>query len=179
VRLIPGRRHLLVGRRVLVRGYTPIARPGRAVVLELLLRDGSYTEVDRTWTNEDGKFYLHWYPSRPGYFRGRGAPGQPRRWFAELHAAALHLLDRDRVLLRARLLRQPHRLWADLLQQPARCRPPLAGCGHRLTVRYQGRSTTVTVVDRGPYVHGREYDLTEATRNYLGFDGVDEIWTTT
>jgi hypothetical protein len=61
----------------LVRSYTPIPRPGRAVVLELLLRDGSYTEVDRTWTNEDGKFYLHWYPSRPGYFRVRVRPVNP------------------------------------------------------------------------------------------------------
>jgi rare lipoprotein A (peptidoglycan hydrolase) len=36
----------------------------------------------------------------------------------------------------------------------------------------------VQVIDRGPYVEGREYDLTEATARRIGFDinaGVAEI----
>jgi rare lipoprotein A len=51
-------------------------------------------------------------------------------------------------------------------------------CGTRVTIRYNGRAITVPVVDRGPYVRGRDSDLTEATRNHLGFDGVDTIWAT-
>jgi rare lipoprotein A (peptidoglycan hydrolase) len=34
----------------------------------------------------------------------------------------------------------------------------------------------VRVIDRGPYVAGREYDLTEATARALGFEGVGEMW---
>jgi rare lipoprotein A len=45
-------------------------------------------------------------------------------------------------------------------------------CGTRVKLRYQGRSITVPVIDRGPYVAGRDYDLTEATRDRLGFPGV-------
>jgi rare lipoprotein A len=33
----------------------------------------------------------------------------------------------------------------------------------------------VPVVDRGPYVGGREFDLTAATRSRLGFDGTGTI----
>lgn len=51
-------------------------------------------------------------------------------------------------------------------------------CGTWLTLRYGGRSVRVQVVDRGPYVAGREFDLTEATKRALGFEGVGVVWTT-
>jgi rare lipoprotein A (peptidoglycan hydrolase) len=48
-------------------------------------------------------------------------------------------------------------------------------CGTKVKIRYHGRSVTVPVIDRGPYVAGRDYDLTEATRNRLGFPGVGTV----
>ncbi|HWB70117.1 MAG TPA: septal ring lytic transglycosylase RlpA family protein [Solirubrobacterales bacterium] len=42
-------------------------------------------------------------------------------------------------------------------------------CGTPVKLRYRGRSITVPVVDRGPYVAGRDFDLTEATKARLGF----------
>jgi rare lipoprotein A len=45
-------------------------------------------------------------------------------------------------------------------------------CGTMVKLRYHGHAITVPVIDRGPYVAGRDYDLTEATRNRLGFPGV-------
>ena len=48
-------------------------------------------------------------------------------------------------------------------------------CGTMVKIRYHGRSVTVPVIDRGPYVAGRDYDLTEATRNRLGFPGVGTV----
>ena len=42
-------------------------------------------------------------------------------------------------------------------------------CGTNLTLRYKGREVDVEVVDRGPYVGDREFDLTEATKNKLRF----------
>ncbi|HEY3865551.1 MAG TPA: RlpA-like double-psi beta-barrel domain-containing protein [Solirubrobacteraceae bacterium] len=51
-------------------------------------------------------------------------------------------------------------------------------CGTRVTLRYDGRTVRVDVIDRGPYVAGREFDLTEATKQALGFGGVGEVWST-
>lgn len=51
-------------------------------------------------------------------------------------------------------------------------------CGTIVTLRYGGRTVRVPVVDRGPYVEGREFDLTEATKEALGFEGVGEVWAT-
>ena len=42
-------------------------------------------------------------------------------------------------------------------------------CGTRIRFLYRGRKTTVRVIDRGPFVAGRDFDLTIATRNRLRF----------
>lgn len=48
-------------------------------------------------------------------------------------------------------------------------------CGTRLTVCYQGRCSPASVVDRGPYVSGRDFDLTGALAYRIGFGGVGTI----
>jgi rare lipoprotein A len=51
-------------------------------------------------------------------------------------------------------------------------------CGTKVTLRHGRRSLRVRVIDRGPYVGGREYDLTAATARRLGFRGHGPILTT-
>jgi hypothetical protein len=51
-------------------------------------------------------------------------------------------------------------------------------CGTKVTLRYHGRTVTVPVIDRGPYVAGRDYDLTWAVKQRLGFPGVDTVMAT-
>jgi hypothetical protein len=51
-------------------------------------------------------------------------------------------------------------------------------CGTLVTLRYDGRTVRVPVLDRGPYVAGREFDLTQATKQALGFGDLGEVWST-
>lgn len=51
-------------------------------------------------------------------------------------------------------------------------------CGTLVTLRYGNRRVRVPVVDRGPYVAGRDYDLTPATKAALGFGDTGTIWAT-
>jgi rare lipoprotein A len=51
-------------------------------------------------------------------------------------------------------------------------------CGTLVTLRYGGHTVRVPVIDRGPYVAGRDFDLTEATKRALGFEGVGQVWST-
>jgi peptidoglycan lytic transglycosylase len=51
-------------------------------------------------------------------------------------------------------------------------------CGTLVTLRYGGHSVRVPVIDRGPYVAGREFDLTEATKRALGFGDTGQVWST-
>ena len=48
-------------------------------------------------------------------------------------------------------------------------------CGTKVKLRYHGRTVTVPVIDRGPYVAGRDYDLTWAVKLKLGFPGVGTV----
>ncbi len=49
-------------------------------------------------------------------------------------------------------------------------------CGTMVALRYHGRKVVVPVIDRGPFVAGREFDLTEATKHALGFGDLGEVW---
>jgi rare lipoprotein A (peptidoglycan hydrolase) len=49
-------------------------------------------------------------------------------------------------------------------------------CGTKVTFRYNGRSVTATVDDRGPFVGGRDWDLNQNTASALGFGGVGAVW---
>jgi hypothetical protein len=51
-------------------------------------------------------------------------------------------------------------------------------CGTLVTLRFGGRTVRVPVIDRGPYVEGREFDLTEATKQSLGFGDTGQVWST-
>ncbi|MEA2346225.1 MAG: rare lipoprotein [Thermoleophilaceae bacterium] len=51
-------------------------------------------------------------------------------------------------------------------------------CGTKVTFYHRGRSVKVPVIDRGPYVGGRDWDLTTATARKLKVSGVEKIWST-
>jgi rare lipoprotein A (peptidoglycan hydrolase) len=48
-------------------------------------------------------------------------------------------------------------------------------CGTKLRLRYGSRTVAVRVIDRGPYVGGREFDLTAATKAALGFGSTGTV----
>lgn len=47
-------------------------------------------------------------------------------------------------------------------------------CGNSVRI-CAARCMTVRVVDRGPYVAGREFDITAATKNAIGFGGTGAV----
>lgn len=48
-------------------------------------------------------------------------------------------------------------------------------CGTMVTFRYGGKALRVPVIDRGPYIAGREWDLTGATAIALRFNGLGPV----
>jgi rare lipoprotein A len=49
-------------------------------------------------------------------------------------------------------------------------------CGTQVTFRNGGSEVTATVDDRGPFVAGRTWDLSQSTAGALGFAGVGPVW---
>jgi rare lipoprotein A len=52
---------------------------------------------------------------------------------------------------------------------------PVLPCGVHVYITYRNRTVLTQVIDHGPYVPGREFDLTEALAKRLGLHGVQTI----
>ena len=52
---------------------------------------------------------------------------------------------------------------------------PTLPCGARIFITFGGTTVLTQVVDRGPYVPGRQFDLTDALARRLGLRGVQVV----
>ena len=52
---------------------------------------------------------------------------------------------------------------------------PVIPCGAKIFLQLDGKSVLTQVIDRGPYVPGREFDLTEPLAAKLGLRGVEHV----
>jgi rare lipoprotein A len=140
---------------------------------------GSRGKILRTRTRAKGGFSVSWRPEGTGTYRVRVFAG------GNGHAAS----DASR-RIRVTGLRRAHAsyfgpgLYGGPMACGGRLYPGTRGvahkslpCGSRVTLRYRGRTVVTRVVDRGPFVPGREFDLTAATRNDLGFGDLGYVWT--
>ena len=56
--------------------------------------------------------------------------------------------------------------------------PPVLPCGVKIYLSFEGTRVLTEVIDRGPFVPGREFDLTKALADRIGLHGTQPIrWT--
>jgi hypothetical protein len=168
----PGPSHLNVvaGHRATVTGH---ARPGLAGRRARLQRraHGAWVTIDRATTRAGGRFVFRFRPQTPDSSRLRVLIDASRREIGRLN-----------VYRRAAVSWYGPGLYGNKLSCGGRLTPGTLGvahktlpCGTRVTLRKGHRVVRVKVVDRGPYVGGREFDLTEATRHRLGVGDVRSV----
>ena len=170
---------LRAGRRAVVAGkVTPVAA-GLTVSLQVT-RGRGWRTIDRDRTDAAGRYKL----------RQRLRSTLSRR--ARVHVApAPGILPVKRRLGRLNVYRYAYASWygPGLYGNRTGCGGTLyAGrvgvahkslpCGTMVTFKHGKRELRVPVIDRGPYVGGREYDLTAATAERLGFEGHGAILST-
>jgi hypothetical protein len=149
---------------------------GRVVALQVR-RSGHWLTVARTRTGSRGHFLVRYIPRRLISERARLRFGGGAGYRASLRR--LGRLNVFRMALASWYggggsLACGGQLTSYTLGVASRTLP----CGTLVTLRYGRRMVRVPVVDRGPYVGGREFDLTEATKRALGFEGVGTVWST-
>jgi len=170
VAIVRRRLNVVAGRRASLSGHIAGAAAGSGVALQRRAGAGWHT-IDRDRTAPDGGFAFRFRPRRPGsaVVRVSAAAGSEhvgrlnvyRRALASWYGPGLyggHLGCGGRLT--------PHTLGVASKTLP---------CGRKVTLRHRGRTVRVPVVDRGPYVGGRELDLTAATKERLGFAGAGMI----
>jgi rare lipoprotein A len=171
----PGHSQLdvLAGSRAIVTGRTEPGLVGRRVLLQRAGGDG-WATIDRATTQAAGVFAFRFRPQRPASARLRVLVDASRREIGRLN-----------VYRRAAVSWYGPGLYGNKLSCGGRLTPGTLGvahktlpCGTRVTLRRGSHVVRVSVVDRGPYSSGREFDLTAATRHRLHFDGVGSVLVT-
>jgi rare lipoprotein A (peptidoglycan hydrolase) len=174
------RRDVLAGRRVLARGILRPAAAGRAVALQVSTRNGRWATVDRDRTDAQGRYLLRWRATQPGTrqmrvaFRGARGLASTRRALGHLRVYRRAVASWYGPGLYGGKLACGGTLTAGTLGVAHKTLP----CGTKVTLRYRGRRVRVPVVDRGPFVGNREFDLTAATKHRLGFGSTGLVMTT-
>jgi rare lipoprotein A len=170
--ITPGKSRLnvLAGRRAAVKGRVRSGLAGRRAVLQRHSGHG-WTTIDRATTRAGGVFGFDFRPQRPGSAQLRVLVDAARREIGRLN-----------VYRRAAVSWYGPGLYGNKLSCGGRLTPGTLGvahktlpCGTRVTLRRGDRVIRVRVVDRGPYVGDREFDLTSATRSKLHFGGVGSL----
>jgi rare lipoprotein A len=164
------RMHVRAGQRMAVAGATT---PGRFTALQVR-RSGRWRTIDRDRSARSGRYALRGRIHRPMSVPARVKVGRAAR-----------PIGRANVYRFAAASWYGPGLYGNRLGCGGTLRPGRVGvahkslpCGTGLRLRHRGRTVHVRVIDRGPYVGGREYDLTETTARKLRFRGHGPILTT-
>jgi rare lipoprotein A (peptidoglycan hydrolase) len=167
------RLHIRAGHRVSVTGTVQPATAGVVASLQIRRR-GKWRTIERDRTSAAGVYVLRDRLRRPQSVRARVSVG-----------GVGHSLGRLNVYRTAQASWYGPGLYGNHLGCGGTLSPGRIGvahkslpCGSRLTLRHGSRTVRVRVIDRGPYVAGREFDLTEATARRLRFHGHGSILTT-
>jgi rare lipoprotein A len=138
---------------------------------------GAETAVRAVTTKANGSFAMRWAPEQTGSYAVRAYGVHSKRIGASQSAA--------RKLTTYRYAHASYYgpgLYGNGVACGGTLLPGTMGvahktlpCGTKVKLRYHGRTVTVPVIDRGPYVPGRDYDLTEAVKKRLGFPGIGTV----
>ena len=169
------RHDVLSGHDLIVSGRVAPS-PGGAHRVRILVDGPSGGQV-RTTTDRSGRFRAHWGLHETGIYAIRAFGVHDRRVSGSASATR-----RVTVYRPAAASYYGPGFYGGALACGGTLQPGTLGvahrylpCGTRVRLRYRGRSLTVPVVDRGPYVGGRDFDLTEATKQRLRFPDVGVV----
>ena len=169
----------LLGQESVLRGTAPRSARGR------VLRVQRFDDAAKRWRSEaratvgrNGRFRVRWSPTTLGAQRIRAT--LQRRRSASVTSASPEVS--------VRVFKPGMATWygPGLYGNKTACGQVLTKdlvgvahkslpCGTELTLRYHGNTVRVEVIDRGPYVGGREFDLTAATKQRLGFPSTGTV----
>lgn len=175
-------RHLGVraGRSAVVRGRLEPGKLGRLVTLQRRGRK-RWVTIDRARTGRNGRFVLRVRPRSATSAPVRVRFGGDRTALASTRGAGRLTVYRPAFAswygpgLYGNKLACGGTLTAGTIGVAHKTLP----CGTKLTLRNGSRTVVARVVDRGPYVGGREFDLTAATKQRLGFGSTGTVWVAT
>jgi len=170
---------VMSGRRASVRGVLRPVRAGETVRIQVR-RGGRWTTVDRARTRKGGSFTAAWRARTAGSYAVRAVFGGDAVAAADRTGAR-----RFNVYRRSFASYYGPGFFGGRTACGQTLTPTTLGvahktlpCGTRVTFRKGNRTVTVRVIDRGPFHAGRDWDLTSATKQRLGFGSTGSVLST-
>lgn len=149
----------------------------RAVLKIQIRRDGArrWTTIEQITGLTSKATTLRWRAAKPGRYKAR----------AMLTVAGVRKTD---ALGRFNVYRGAHASWyggggttacgQHLTDSTMGVAHKTLPCGTKVVFRYGNRTAVARVIDRGPFIAGREWDLTVALKRAIGFGDVGTVYTT-
>jgi len=161
------------------RGSVPASAAGRTVKIERFdVATGAWAAVATATVAADGTYLARWRADAPGQYRVRAVLVSSGEAIAASASPELAITVHRPAMATwygpgfyGRRTACGMRMTRSLLGVAHKRLP----CGTQVAVLYKGRRITVPVVDRGPFRHGTEWDLTAATANALRFKFTDRL----
>lgn len=166
-------RYVRIGRSLAVRG---VVVPRGVRTIRLRVAGGG---VVTTRSRADGRFAFRWKPRSNGDYRFRvwAMPSRKSTGASSRHRIFSALRPGHASYYGPGLYGNGVACGGTLTPSTRGVAHKSLPCGTKVTLQYGNRTVVAKVIDRGPYIAGRDWDLTEQTRNDLGFGGVGVVWT--
>jgi hypothetical protein len=174
------KRHALAGQRVKFGGKVGSGADGRGVLIQQRAGKGWKT-VARTKTRGGGRFSAYWRPQGTGrkavraFVRGDNGVAPAVR---QLKGGVTVYVPRNSSWYGPGFYGHRLACGGTLQRGTIGVANKTLPCGTKITLHNKGRTLQVKVIDRGPYVGGRYFDLTAATKAKLGFGSTGTVWST-
>jgi hypothetical protein len=174
----------VAGQPTTVRGVVAREDAGGAVAVQQRAANGEWADVGTATSNpvgaagRGGGFSVKWRPTSVGRFALRAVLANASGARAADAASVVEVT----VFRRTRASWYGPGFYNKRTACGRRLTPALLGVAHRtlpcgasVQLFYGGRTITVPVIDRGPYANHASFDLTKATADQLGADGVFNV----
>jgi peptidoglycan lytic transglycosylase len=165
----------VVGQWITLNGLVASEDAGSAVAVQQQTPTGDWADVGTATSGRDGSFSVRWRPMTVGRIALRALIADTSGARAADAASEVEVT----VFKRTRASWYGPGMYGKRTACGQRLTPQMLGvahktlpCGTKVQLFYGGRSVLVPVIDRGPYANGATFDLTKATADQLGVDGV-------
>ena len=173
--------HVLVGKVARFRGVLPDDAGGTVAIERLDPATATWISISRATIGADGAYVARWRADVAGRITTRAVILRATQ--ADAAAAPAAPLETTMTVYRSavaswygpgfygRTTACGLRTTRKLMGVAHRKLP----CGTQVAITYKGKAITVPVVDRGPFMAGRRWDLTAAAARTLGFAYTDRV----
>jgi rare lipoprotein A len=170
----------LAERTLRIAGEVGAEHAGRAVSIERQLIDGSWQQVATAVADAEGAFVATWRTDVPGRYALRATV--VRDGATAEAASASDLLARVSVFAPATaswygpgFFGRRTACGTKLTRRTVGVAHRKLPCGTQVEIYHRNRTLVVPVIDRGPFVAGRQWDLTQAAARSLGMTATSRI----